>query len=133
MNSSAGLVGLVPIDVVTVTSTIVVFVDPDTASVGEVAVSEVSLVTLKPVAGVEPKVTAVAPLKPVPFTVTEVPPEVPPDSGLIPVMVGFVAADATLPGWLPTTGRTTRTMVDVESPTTRRVARRARPRTLGGG
>jgi hypothetical protein len=126
------LVGLVPIDVVTVTSTIVVIVDPDTASVGDVAVSEVSLVTMKPVAGVEPNVTAVDPLKPVPVTVTEVPPEVGPDSGLIPVMVGVVAAAATLPGWLPTTGRTKKTMVAVESPATRPVAPRARRRAVGG-
>ena len=55
---------------------------------GEVAVIEVSLLTVKPVAAVAPKFTAVAPVKPVPVTVTDVPPPVEPLVGLTLVTVG---------------------------------------------
>ena len=109
-----------PMDVVTCTSAIVVAVVPDTESVGAVTVREVSLMTLMlaPGAGVDPKVTAVAPVKPVPVNATVVPPVVGPDRGLTPVTVGVVAASATLPGLLPITGRTMRMIVAAtESPT----------------
>ena len=44
--------------------------------------------TVKLVAGVLPNSTAVAPLKPVPLMVTEVPPAVVPLAGLMPVTAG---------------------------------------------
>jgi hypothetical protein len=49
------------------------------ASAGEVAVMVVSLLTLNDAAGVEPKSTPVAPVKPLPLTVTEAPPAVDPE------------------------------------------------------
>ena len=49
---------------------------------GEVAVMEESEFTMKLVAGVEPKLTAVAPVKRVPVMVTLVPPAVGPELGL---------------------------------------------------
>ena len=55
---------------------------------GDVAVIEVAELTVKPVAGVAPKLTAVAPVNPVPVTVTEVPPAVGPAVGEIEVTVG---------------------------------------------
>ena len=55
---------------------------------GDVAVIEVPELTVKPVAGVAPKLTAVAPVNPVPVTVTEVPPAVGPAVGEIEVTVG---------------------------------------------
>ena len=55
---------------------------------GEVAVIEVAEFTVKPVAGVAPKLTAVAPVKPVPVMVTEVPPATGPDVGEIEVTTG---------------------------------------------
>ena len=55
---------------------------------GDVAVIEVAELTVKPVAGVAPKVTAVAPVNPVPVMVTEVPPAVGPAVGEIEVTVG---------------------------------------------
>jgi hypothetical protein len=72
---------LVPSGVVTVTSS------APAASAGEVAVIDVSEFTTN-VAEVEPKSTAVAPVKPVPVIVTDVPPAVDPERGLIPVTVG---------------------------------------------
>ena len=71
----------VPPGVVTVTSTVPV---PD----GEVAVTDVALLTMTPVAAVAPKSTAVAPLRLVPVTVTEVPPAWGPLFGLTAVTVG---------------------------------------------
>ena len=72
----------VPLGVVTVTSTVPV---PD----GEVTVSEVELSTVMALPGFAvPKSTAVAPVKPVPDTVTEVPPAADPLLGLTPVTVG---------------------------------------------
>ena len=47
-----------------------------------------ALLTVYDVAAVPPKVTAVAPVKPVPVIVTEVPPDVGPDAGVIPVKTG---------------------------------------------
>jgi hypothetical protein len=67
VNWSAELVALVPLGVVTVTSTVPV-------PAGETAVIEVSEMTLKLVALVEPNLTALAPVTLVPVMVTEVPP-----------------------------------------------------------
>ena len=53
---------------------------------------EVSFTTVKFVAAVVPKSTAVAPVKPVPVIVTDVPPAVEPLVGLMPVTVGAAAA-----------------------------------------
>ncbi|GAA3063348.1 hypothetical protein GCM10020000_53450 [Streptomyces olivoverticillatus] len=65
---------LVPLGVVTVTCTV-----PDPR--GVVAVICVSELTVKEVAGVAPKRTVVAPVNPVPVTVTLVPPAVVPEIG----------------------------------------------------
>ena len=73
-----------PAGVVTVTSTVPV-------PAGLSAVIEVSLTTVTFVAGVVPKSTAVAPVKPVPVIVTSVPPSVGPLVGLTPVTVGAAA------------------------------------------
>ena len=51
-------------------------------------VSVVGLVTVTPVPGLLPKLTAVAPVKPDPFTVTMFPPAWGPLFGLTPVTVG---------------------------------------------
>jgi len=74
---------LVPEEVVTVMSTV-----PGASPDGAVAVMEVEELTVKLAAGIEPKVTAVAPVKLVPVTETEVPPAVEPELGLTPVTVG---------------------------------------------
>jgi hypothetical protein len=75
----------VPLGVVTVSTT-------DPAPDGAVTVSEVELTTLMEVPGFAvPKSTAVAPVKPVPVTVTEVPPAAGPLAGLTPVTVGAAA------------------------------------------
>ena len=78
---SEALVTDVPPGVVTVTSTV-----PDPA--GATAVMEVADTTLKEVAAVEPNLTAVAPVRFVPVTVTEVPPAVEPEGGLTEVTTG---------------------------------------------
>ena len=70
-----------PPGVVTVTSTVPV-------PAGLAAVIAVSLTTVKLVAAVVPKSTAVAPVKLVPVIVTEVPPAAGPLVGLRPVTVG---------------------------------------------
>ena len=57
----------------------------------------VELFTVKLVAGMPPKVTAVAPVKPVPVMVTLVPPDALPEAGEMPVMVtelGFTRTEA---------------------------------------
>jgi hypothetical protein len=59
---------------------------------GETAVISVSETKVKLVAATVPKLTLVAPVKPVPVTVTVVPPVVGPEVGEIEVMVGV--------GWL---------------------------------
>ena len=80
------LVALVPLGVVTVTSTTPV-------PAGTVAVSVVALVTLKVVALLpDPKFTAVAPVKFVPLTVTVVPADA--ELGLTPLTVGGGGAAA---------------------------------------
>ena len=71
----------VPPAVVTLTSTVPL---PE----GDVAVIWVAELTVKPVAAVAPKVTAVAPEKLVPVMITLVPPVVGPDVGEIEVTVG---------------------------------------------
>jgi hypothetical protein len=81
VNWSAADVAEVPPAVVTLTSTVPV-------PAGEVAVIEVPEMTVKLVAGVAPKVTAVAPVRFVPVIVTEVPPARGPDVGEIEVTVG---------------------------------------------
>ncbi len=81
MNWSAAEVADMPPAVVTRTSTVPV-------PAGDVAVIWVAELTVKPVAGVAPKTTAVAPVRPVPVIVTVVPPEPGPDVGEIDVTVG---------------------------------------------
>ena len=81
MNWSAALVALVPPAVVMRTSTVPV-------PAGAVAVICVALLTVKPVAAVAPKVTAVAPERLVPVMTTEVPPAVGPAVGETEVTVG---------------------------------------------
>ena len=79
---SAALVAEVPAGVVTVTST-----GPDDPA-GDTAVKVVDEVTLNGTAAIEPNLTAVAPVKFVPVTVTEVPPAVEPVFGLTEETVG---------------------------------------------
>ena len=81
MNWSAELVELVCPPLVTVTSTV-----PEPA--GLVAVIDVALFTVTPVAAVEPKATVSPDAKPVPEMVTEVPPAAGPVAGLTPDTVG---------------------------------------------
>ena len=81
MNWSAAEAAEVPPTVVTLTSTVPV-------PAGAVAVIEVAELTVKPVAAVAPKVTAVAPEKLVPVIVTDVPPGVGPSVGEIDVTAG---------------------------------------------
>ena len=67
MNLSADEIAEVPLGVVTVTLIV------PAAWTGLVVLIEVALVTVNEVAGVVPNVTAVAPVKPVPVRVTNVP------------------------------------------------------------
>ncbi len=55
---------------------------------GETTVIEVAEPTVKLVAGVEPKSTALAPVKPVPVMMTDGPPASGPATGLTPLTVG---------------------------------------------
>jgi hypothetical protein len=82
VNESAVTGALVPPAAVTVTSTV------PALPAGEIATIDVSLFTVKLVAGVEPKVTPVAPVKPVPVIVTAVPPLGEPVLGDSAVTVG---------------------------------------------
>ena len=82
MNWFEAPVALVPPVVVTVT-----FTTP-AAPAGAVAVSCVAEFTVKPMAFVAPKCTAVAPVNPVPVIVTLVPPDVEPELGLSALTVG---------------------------------------------
>ena len=75
-------VALVPPGVVTVMSTV------PAEPAGAVAVIEVALLTVKPVALVAPNLTAVAPVRLVPVIVTLVPPAVGPAVGLTLLTVG---------------------------------------------
>ncbi len=70
-----------PPGVVTVTSTVPL-------PAGAVAVMLVALTTVMPVAEAAPNLTAVAPVKPVPVMVTEVPPLAGPELGEMAVTVG---------------------------------------------
>jgi hypothetical protein len=81
VNRSAAEVADVPPGVVTVTSTVAV-------PAGLFAVIVVSLTTIRSVATVEPKSTAVAPVNPVPVIVTGVPPAAVPLVGFKAVTVG---------------------------------------------
>jgi hypothetical protein len=72
---------LVPDGVVTVTSTVPV-------PAGERAVIELGELTVKLAALVDPKLTAVAPVRLLPLTVTVVPPAAGPSLGATPVMLG---------------------------------------------
>ena len=69
---------------VVVTSTLALPAEP----AGVVAVIDVALTTVMPVAAVPPMVTPVAPVKPVPVMVTDVPPSVVPELGEIELTVG---------------------------------------------
>jgi hypothetical protein len=86
---SAALTALVPPIDVTVTSTTPV---PDVL----VAVMRVALLTVNAVA-TPPNLTAVAPVNPQPLMVTLVPPEDPPDAGLMDVTAGAAQALANVP------------------------------------
>jgi hypothetical protein len=63
-------------------------INPVPTAAGDCALIELGPVTLKLVAGVEPKRTAVAPVKFVPVIVTAVPPAVEPDEGLTALTLG---------------------------------------------
>jgi hypothetical protein len=82
VNLSPATITLVPPGVVTLTSTI------PAAWVGEVMVILVLEFTVRLVPGVVPNLTAVAPVNPVPVTVSRVPPAVGPLVGEIAVIVG---------------------------------------------
>ncbi len=83
LNRSAIEVAEVPPGVLTVTSNV------PAAAGGDVAWIDVAETTLK-TAELAPKLTAVAPLNPVPVTVTTVPPAVGPALGVTPVTAGAV-------------------------------------------
>ncbi len=82
MNTSPGSLGDVPWDVVTETST------GPIEPAGEVAVIWVPESTVTDPAAVVPKSTSAPGANPVPVTVTAVPPDVGPASGLTPVTAG---------------------------------------------
>ena len=84
VNSSFAFTVEVPLAVVTVISTVPV-------PAGAITVMLVSLFTLKLVAAVEPNLTLVVPVKPVPVMVTLVPPARGPLVGLMLLMLGAVA------------------------------------------
>ena len=77
----------VPVPDPVVTATFTRPADP----AGVVAVIDVALTTVTPVAATPPIVTPVVPEKPVPVIVTEVPPEVEPVAGDTEVTVGATA------------------------------------------
>jgi hypothetical protein len=81
----------VPLAVVTLTAAC------PTVPAGEVAVMEVAELTVKVVAAFAPKLTAVAPVKPVPVMVMEVPPATGPVLGAIDVMVGAAVTHLKVP------------------------------------
>ena len=77
-----------------------------TLSAGDVAVMEVALMTVKLVAAVEPKLTAVAPVRVAPVIVTNVPPPSGPAVGEMAVTVGavtYVKSSAELVAEVPPT------------------------------
>ena len=75
--------------------TTVTSADVPAVPAGLTAVIDVALFTVKLVAGVEPKSTAVAPVNPVPVIDTDVPPLFSPLDGLIAVTVGACAGVST--------------------------------------
>jgi hypothetical protein len=81
VNWEAGVVGLVPPNVVTVTFTV-------PAPAGDVATIELAPVTVNELAAVPPKFTPVAPVKLLPAIVTLVPPVVGPLAGEMKVTFG---------------------------------------------
>ena len=81
MNLSAAEFGDVPPAVVTVTSTVPL-------PAGEVAVIDVAELTVRLVALLAPNFTAVAPVKPAPVMVTDVPPSAVPEVGEIELTDG---------------------------------------------
>jgi hypothetical protein len=91
MNWSAAEVADVPSGVVTVTST-----GPGELA-GLVVLIILSLTITTLVAEVFPKFTAFAPVKPVPVMITAVPPDVEPDTGVMPVIVGAGAVTRMYP------------------------------------
>jgi hypothetical protein len=82
VNWSAAEVALVPLDVVTVTSTV------PAGSAGLTAVIELSELTVKLAAARVPNLTAVAPVRALPVMVTVVAPPVGPEVGDTPVTTG---------------------------------------------
>jgi hypothetical protein len=91
VNWSAGEVAEVPAGVTTVTSTVPLL------PAGLVAVICVSETTVIALALLAPNRTAVAPVNPLPVTVTVVPPPAPPLVGLIAVTTGAAAPAAVRP------------------------------------
>ena len=71
--------------------TVVTLISTVPVPAGDVAVIEVAELTVNPVAGVAPKLTTVAPVKPVPVMVTELPPASGPLVGDMEVTVGCAA------------------------------------------
>ena len=82
LKRSFKVTALVPTGVVTVTCTV------PSNSAGDTAVIDVGELTTKLVALTDPNLTDVAPVKPVPVIVTDVPPAVGPEFGLTLVTVG---------------------------------------------
>jgi hypothetical protein len=97
VNASAELVAETPPGVVTVTATVIA---PLTA--GVTAVKVVAELTLNEAAALDPKSTAVAPVKFVPVMVTEVPPAVEPEDGLTFVTVGGAGGVTPVPATIST-------------------------------
>ena len=95
VNWAAAEVGDVPAGVTTVTLT-----TPPAMSAGLTTVIVVSVTTVRPVPGVVPKSTAVAPVKPVPVIVTRVPPAAGPLVGLRPVTEGRAWATVRVKFWV---------------------------------
>jgi hypothetical protein len=87
VNSSAELVALVPLGVVTVTFTVPA--DP----AGDVAVIDVEEFTVTAVAVTAPNITVAPGTKPVPVIAMEVPPVAVPLVGLMEVIVGMLLDD----------------------------------------
>ena len=87
MNWSAPFVGLVPLALLTFTSTVPL-------PAGEVALIEVELTTSTFVAALAPKLTVLPLINPVPVIVTRLPPAAGPELGLTPDTVGAGGAGA---------------------------------------
>ena len=83
--------GELPAGVLTVTATVLVVVPALSVTAGGIAVTVPSVFTVKDVALALPKVTAVAPARPVPVIVTCWPPAGSPPGGSMPVTTGTPA------------------------------------------